>query len=332
MTCHQRENYEMRRAAQNPFKVIQNPANRWHSEKISGSRTGTARYPNRKQFQWELFILMVLIHMARSSTSRRRRPRKRGRREDAVGNTPFPRGFRTCSRRPVRAGMGPRRGTAALWHRSLTENDTPQETVQPSRRKPAQSNSVTAKRKSGRNPPATAQTTTVLSTANKTHNSKRDTLGGRLHRCRLPSPQCNCALPVVRERDWEPDVSQDRKRESLAFGAGTKTTSAAPEEEDCEDAGDLALECNRASLLVWERDREPDSGWDQEPLAAGARTITVSAAPEEEDCEASDLALKWSGNGTRNQTVDRNGNQMVDGTGNQMADGTGNHLHLQPGP
>ena len=97
--------------------------------------------------------------------------------------------------------------------------------------------------------------------------------------------ECNCATPVARERDREP----------LAFGARTKTASAAPEEEHCEDGGDLALECNRSSLVVWEREWEPDGRWNREPLASEVRIITASAVPKEEDCEdAGDLAPEYN--------------------------------------
>ena len=59
------------------------------------------------------------------------------------------------------------------------------------------------------------------------------------------------------ERDREPDSERDQ--EPLAAEARTITASSAPKEEDC-DAGDLALECSRASLLVQEQDQKLDGG------------------------------------------------------------------------
>ena len=99
------------------------------------------------------------------------------------------------------------------------------------------------------------------------------------------------------------------------------TACAAPEEEDCEGAGNLALKCNRTSLVARETDgrwdQEPDGRRDRETLASGAGTITTNAAPEEEDCEgAGDLAIECNRASPVAQEPDGrwDGNQMADRT------------------
>ena len=50
--------------------------------------------------------------------------------------------------------------------------------------------------------------------------------------------ECNIAPPVAQVRDQEPDGRWDW--EPLETRAGTMTESAAPEEENCKGAGNLA--------------------------------------------------------------------------------------------